>query len=320
MVDRRTALSVLLAVAAVAALSLSAATLTSTTRTNSGGLGSGSQDGQVGLGSETGDGVEITEESGAARSQNICVEELRTLPAQLAALVVLVVGFVLFYRQFGSLLLSGLALMSVTFPFLFIWGLLISCGASSGPPDESNYGFGETNETGFLSGGGSPGVAGTGESVTTPTAILGLLLVVAIAGSAVLLIRSAAADDEGDDDEGETATAGRPAAVGEVAGAAADRLEADADVDNEVYRAWREMTTHLDVDRPRSSTPAEFAAAAVEAGIDREDVRELTALFEEVRYGGEAVTDDRERRAVAALRNVEETYADDDGDSRGDTA
>ena len=319
MVDRRTALSVLLAVAAVAALSLSAATLTSTTRTNSGGVGAGTQDGQVGLGTGPQDGVDITESSGGDR-QAICVEELRTLPAQLVGLVVLAVGFLLFYRQFGSVLLSGLALMSVSFPFLFVWGLLISCGNTPSRQGEQNYALGETNETGLLSGGGSPGIGGAGESVTAPTAILGLLLVVAIAGSAVLLIRSAAADDDADDDEGETATTGRPAAVGEVAGAAADRLEADADVDNEVYRAWREMTTHLDVDQPRSSTPAEFAAAAVEAGIDREDVTELTALFEEVRYGGEAVTDDRERRAVAALRNVEEAYADDDDETGGEPA
>jgi hypothetical protein len=72
------------------------------------------------------------------------------------------------------------------------------------------------------------------------------------------------------------------------------------------------MTRHLDVPNPESSTPAEFAAVAVEAGIDREDVEELTALFEAVRYGGESPTEDRERRALEALRSVEE-YADDGG-------
>ncbi|MEZ3142451.1 DUF4129 domain-containing protein [Halobaculum sp. MBLA0143] len=318
MVDRRTALSVLLAVAAVAALSLSAATLTSTTRTSSDGVGAGTQSGQTGLGTGPDSGVDITESSGG-ESPEICVEELRTLPAQLLGLAVIVAGFLLLYRQMGSVVLSALAVMSLSFPFLFIWGLLISCGTTQSSPSEQEYGLGDTNQTGLLSGGGSSGLGGTGEAVSTPTAILGVLLVLAIAGSAVLLIRSAAQEQDEADEDGETTSASRQAAVGQVAGAAADRLEADANVDNEVYRAWREMTTHLDVDRPRSSTPAEFAAAAVEAGIDREDATELTALFEEVRYGGEEVTDDRERRAVAALRNVEAVYADEDDDG-GDTA
>jgi hypothetical protein len=77
---------------------------------------------------------------------------------------------------------------------------------------------------------------------------------------------------------------------------------------NEIYRAWLEMTRHLAVDRPRSSTPTEFAEAAVDAGMAREDVRELTDLFELVRYGGEAPTPDRVDRARDALRRIERTY------------
>nr|WP_303647825.1 DUF4129 domain-containing protein [Haloarchaeobius amylolyticus] len=99
------------------------------------------------------------------------------------------------------------------------------------------------------------------------------------------------------------------AAVGAAAGRAADRLEDTTAVDNEVYRAWREMTTHLDVPDPQSSTPAEFAEAAVAAGMTREQVDELTALFEEVRYGGEAPTSDRETRAIDALRAIEAAHA-----------
>ena len=70
------------------------------------------------------------------------------------------------------------------------------------------------------------------------------------------------------------------------------------------------MTTHLPVDNPASSTPAEFADAAVAAGMDREDVAELTRLFEAVRYGDEPITPEREDRAVAALRNIERSYGD----------
>jgi len=71
------------------------------------------------------------------------------------------------------------------------------------------------------------------------------------------------------------------------------------------------MTDHLEVRDPTSSTPAEFATAAVEAGMAREHVDELTELFEAVRYGGADVTEDRERRAVEALRRIEATYAGD---------
>ncbi|WP_390215270.1 DUF4129 domain-containing protein [Halobaculum halobium] len=92
-------------------------------------------------------------------------------------------------------------------------------------------------------------------------------------------------------------------------------------MENEVYRAWREMTGALAVDNPRSTTPAEFAVAAVDAGMDRDDVDTLTDLFEAVRYGAEPVTPEREREAVDALRRIEETYADGDSlDSAADGA
>ena len=315
MVERRTALTLLLAVLAVAALAVSAATLDSTTTTRSGGGGGGTQSGEVGFGDAPESGIDIGGEAGGGpTSANICVEELRSPVAQLGALVIALVGFLLLYRQIGSALIAGLALTSLGFPFLFIWGLLISCGQSNTQSDDSDYGFGETNETGLMDGGGAPGLAGSGEAVTTPTAALGLLLVVAIAGSVILLLQSAATDQTDQTAESDTTVAEPATAVGTVAGQAADRLADDADVSNEVYRAWREMTTYLDVDHPRASTPAEFAAAAVDAGMAREDVTELTAVFEEVRYGPGSVTDDQERRAREALRNIEATYADDDSD------
>ena len=59
-------------------------------------------------------------------------------------------------------------------------------------------------------------------------------------------------------------------------------------------------------------TPGEFAAAAVDAGIDREDVVELTGLFERVRYGSEAATADREARALDALRRIDDQYGGED--------
>lgn len=103
-------------------------------------------------------------------------------------------------------------------------------------------------------------------------------------------------------------------AVGDAAGRAADRLLADADaaVTNEVYRAWREMTHPLDVDNPAASTPREFADAAVDAGIDPDDVETLTTLFERVRYGEEPLTQSDRDEVVDVLRRIEATYVDEE--------
>jgi hypothetical protein len=42
-----------------------------------------------------------------------------------------------------------------------------------------------------------------------------------------------------------------------------------------------------------------------------DDVRELTRLFERVRYGGESATAAREERAVQVLRRIESTYGEE---------
>jgi len=95
--------------------------------------------------------------------------------------------------------------------------------------------------------------------------------------------------------------------VGDAAGAAADRIETQADVSNEVYRAWVEMTDHLEVANPDATTAEEFAAVAVDAGMASDDVERLTDLFRDVRYGG-ADPDTRAEEAVATLRRIERTY------------
>ncbi len=61
---------------------------------------------------------------------------------------------------------------------------------------------------------------------------------------------------------------------------------------------------------PDAATPTEFAAAAVDAGMAREDVEALTEVFEAVRYGAAEPTAAREREAVEALRRIERAYAD----------
>lgn len=78
-----------------------------------------------------------------------------------------------------------------------------------------------------------------------------------------------------------------------------------ADPSGEVARAWAEMVSRLDVERPRSKTAAECAAAAIEAGMDPEAVRTITRAFEAVRYGDGEATDERVRRVRQALRALD---------------
>ena len=150
------------------------------------------------------------------------------------------------------------------------------------------------------------------QNTDVPIVLLGVFGVVALLLVAAIY-RFSGTDTEvavstpAEEDESETGTV---QAVGEAAGRAADQLEADTEtVENTIYRAWREMTDALDVENPRTTTPEEFADVAIDAGMDADDVRELTWLFEEVRYGDAHVTDEREQRAREALRRIQETYA-----------
>lgn len=75
-------------------------------------------------------------------------------------------------------------------------------------------------------------------------------------------------------------------------------------VDNDVYRAWRALADRAG-DSP-ADTPTERAAAAREAGLDPEAVRETTELFRAVRYGDAAPDAERAARARAARERLAE--------------
>ncbi|EMA41733.1 DUF4129 domain-containing protein [Halobiforma nitratireducens] len=180
------------------------------------------------------------------------------------------------------------------------------------PGEEATEGMREGGSDGF--GEGDSG----GPTVEPLLGLLALLLAIVVGG--LLLARggdddrSSAADSEELPDDRDSPS-GHAAAVGNAAGRAADRLESATDVDNEIYRAWREMTRPLEVNRPDSSTPREFARAAVDAGIDRDHVEELTGLFEDVRYGDADATPEREKRATTVLRRIEDAYAERERDA-----
>jgi hypothetical protein len=309
-VDRNTVLTVGVAVLAVVALSLAAATLdTATVSEEGGGFGIG-QTGQPGVGSgETGDfGTSDQAGQGGQLLIPLCYPVLLDPLVILGIVGVFALMFVVVYYRTRTLFVPTTLTLSFGIPVVLVHALLTSCRRleAGGTP------LADGNESGFLpEGAGSFGLSqASGQTVPTPSAILALLLVVALAGSVLLLFVASGGDDDEVDVPAEPEPEPDVAAVGRAAGEAADRIERDADVDNEVYRAWFEMTDHLDLSNPRASTPAEFAAAAVDAGMAREDVTELTDLFEEVRYGGEPITEERESRAVAALRRIEATYAE----------
>lgn len=100
--------------------------------------------------------------------------------------------------------------------------------------------------------------------------------------------------------------------AGDTARRLAERDSGDAALENEIYRAWVAMTEHLEVTDPDTTTPGEFAAAAVAIGLHAEDVQALTELFEAVRYGDRPVTTAREQAAIEFLDRLEQTYGDEE--------
>jgi hypothetical protein len=311
-VDRETVRPVALALLAVVAIGIAAATLDSAVVTDpSGGFGVGPPDAETGvqngsqpslnLGNQTGDAT------GSFALDLPCYPALDAWWAIAAILGAFGLGAYLVYRRLGGIGVVAYA-GPVGIPLLFVHALLTAC---SNPAEDVRTALFERGNVSVAPEGGSgaPG-SGTGTTLTDPSFLLMAGLGVALLAAVALLFVSSSGDDpEPDDQPAEPETSEDVRAVGRAAGEAADRIESTTSVDNEVYRAWREMTDHLDVSNPESSTPAEFAAAAVDAGMAREDVEELTVVFEEVRYGGESPTEERERRAVEALRNIEREYA-----------
>jgi len=317
-VDRNALLAVGVALLAVVALGVAAATIDTAVDPGSGsGVESGGGD-EAG----TGDGAGDTDLSGDSEASGThvtalvpCQPWLRSLPVYLGMLGLIGLFFGLTYRDTGSVFASVVVANALFIPIGLFWFLFSECRTDGQQQEILRLGLGNGTTGKILPQSGAEAGGETAvEVVSTPTVVFGLLVVVAILASAVLLFTTGR-DDAGPpestvpDDEQRDVT--ELAAVSRTAGRAADRIEEDANVDNEVFRAWRDLTEHLDVDAPESSTPAEFAEAAVDAGMDPEHVDALTEVFESVRYGGAEPTADRERRAVDALRAIEESQSGD---------
>ena len=313
--DSDTARTLGLAALAVLALAAAAATVDTAVTDAGGGFGAGSA-GSAGPGVAPVTNATATSNGGGALAVELpfaplCVPWLARPPTGLLLLGAVVAANALAVRWTGSVMVPAAFTVALGVPAFIVYVLLTACGVPPATPEPPS----DTGEFRLPVPSGGGGLGSGAGSGTPVTGLFALLLVAAVCGAALLLFVSTDDDDEASESasDADAPDAADVDAVGRAAGAAADRIEADADVENEVFRAWREMTDELDVATPRSSTPAEFAAAAVDAGMDADDVGELTSLFEAVRYGGAAPTEERERRAVEALRRIEAAYTDDGG-------
>ena len=295
--DRRRLTVALIAVLALLAVGITAATLTSTVSPSGDGGGFGDGD--------DGDGV-VPSQNGTGTSQTPQGTPLwLEMVFVVVTLIVLISAFVYLalYRRKAAVFLA--AMLGVVVLFWLILEIFFSSGINV--PSGSSVGD-------FAPGMGSGG----GEGETETQRDLSSLAIVIFGGVLGLLVLAAAIvlrdSDEGSDSEDDEQDARESEELARIAGRAADRIEDEegtaAEAENEVYRAWREMTEVLDIENRETTTPREFSREAVDAGIAPDDVRELTGLFETVRYGGEDPTADREQRALDVLRRIESTYGD----------
>jgi hypothetical protein len=308
---------VVVALLCVLAIGLAAATLTSPVDPGDSGDGTavtGSDDGSTGtpdIESVGEAGIQnSTGQSGGGINFDYCWKPVEGQPVWLVALAgILAAGMAvtIVYDRYAGLLAAVIALWPV-----LILTLVLTAGCQTPAPTEEAV-RGAANATGDAVSA-APGT-GDDRTFTSPVSLIALLLVVATLGVVTaMFLRNGGTDTdpavEQSADEAETR-----ARIGSVAGETADRIEGDATLENEVYRAWAEMAEPLPVEQPETSTPAEFADAAIDAGISPDDVRELTDIFESVRYGTADPTAEREQRAVDALRRIERNYSAGDAGS-----
>jgi len=236
---------------------------------------------------------------------SVCVTPLTNPPAILGIFTAVSGLLYASYRRFNAAaaLLIGTGVIPVVWLSYF---LLTNC-ASGG----SGGGGGFLNGASVVSNQG--GLSTVSVPPTMAAAALGLVVVAGIAA----LVRTTGEEETFEPLEDETGEEPDASEFAAAAGRAADRIEqANAPVDNAVYRAWYEMTGLVDIDDPETTSPRGFAQHAIEAGLDEADVAELTELFNEVRYGGKTA-ENREDRALEILRNIEQTYGEPPDETGG---
>ena len=297
--DSRTLTALGVAVLAAVAIGLSAASLTSTVDSTGGTQGDGN-----GTANTTGPTPPQVEEPASPAFRPSTPDLSERLGVAVTALVTLgLLVYVLRYGRRTEVAVVGTLL-------LFALALYVARVILGEPDVVPNLDMGPSDATG---GSGDPG----GDSVLPGFSgggflrnlsrlwFLGLLAALGFAG--VVVVRRLDEQDEPKPVEmGDGIRATAPSHTGRPTSRTGDDHSirgTDEDSKNEVFRAWAAMTAQLDTARG-AATPRELEQEAVAAGMDPGDVRELTALFETVRYGGETATEDREQRAAAVLRRL----------------
>ena len=313
--------ALLIALLCVLAVSVAAATLANPQADAGAGSGAGSA---IQPGSDDQSGTDETASSESPQVPNtgdpirlgtICIPFLLSPPVQLGLVAAGVAAVALLTRR-ENLVYAFAVMLPVTLFLAVPYILFTGCGTDA--PDSLQDAALLPEMSNNSSSGTFGGTVGgqNANQLLSPTVLFAALVVVAVLFA--LLAYRASGDDEAQAEPVDAIEADEPddrdalSAVGAVAGEAADRIQNEADVENEVYRAWRDMTDHIDLPDPETSTPREFATAARDAGMDGVHVDDLTDLFREVRYGGADPTTDREERAVDALRAIEDRYAGGD--------
>lgn len=314
-VNRHQLTPIVLALLAVVALSVSAATLNVVQEDPAGGSNDG-----TGVG---GDGSSF-DPGGSPPIDTPATNTLVMVLLRLFFGAVLCLGFLslvvqLYQEGWRSLLPVAVAAVGCV---LVLSALYYAFSRGSSQESEDGLLGGEqislANGSLSSSGDGALAVSDTPPVFDAPVVLFVLLVLAVVVG---LFVLSRTTGDSLPEHPTDSATNNADRtdieAVGAAAGRAADGIDADETLSNAIYRAWGEMTTHLDIPR-ETSTPGEFARAAVTAGMSREDVEELTHLFETTRYGEKAITAGREQRARTALRRIEREYATDETEEGGE--
>ena len=209
------------------------------------------------------------------------------------------------------------------FVALLVVAALGAAAATFDDPERAGGGVGErtdgeTDRSGDVPGGAGdyegnlsggigpigPGSGDAGRGLGGLALPLGLALgVVLWAGLAVVALRRATGDDRRRDEPDEPGTS-TDAGSGTTA-----RPPWRPAATNGVAEAWTDLARRVDVAARRTRTPGEVADRAIEAGYGPEGVRELTALFERVRYGAAEPT----AALVTAARDALARSLDRDG-------
>lgn len=170
---------------------------------------------------------------------------------------------------------------------------------------------------GYLSlprGGGSTGALGesAAEGAGSVSSSTGFDLPLVFGALALVVVLAVLALYLGQADDGD-AESGRAAAPpdedgydgGGNPGGASARSSPIGSVpaDNDVYRSWIALADAAGANVHRDS-PEQVAERAVSTGVNEEPVREITSLFEAVRYGDRGATESMERRARSARERV----------------